>query len=242
MPMRISSSISVILISLPPELHNKKRMEKSERSLTYPDAQLRAQSELQASETLVWSGVPNPRRAAIASISETMISGIFWVGFAFLWMIQAYGDAASASMASSHTSSPVRGTLIVAFVFLLLGLLELAGRPLWIYRRALRTVYAVTSHRIMIIRGGGSSSVDSLDPAEIYDLKCRQRKNGSGDVMITTNFSYRAKNILAKRRWWFYGVPSAKEVTHLISELEHRRSQTLSRAGQFVALDFNSPG
>ena len=208
--------------------------------MTNSEAQLRAQSELRARESLVWNDVPNARRAAIAAVPETLTPGIALVGFAFLWTIGAYGAAVSTTTASSQISSPARGSLILALVLLVAGLLNFA-RPLWVYRRALRTVYAVTSHRVMIIRGKRSSSVDSLDPAEIFDVKCRERQDGSGDVMISTNFSVRTRNTLARRRWWFYGVPSAKEAAHLVSELKHRRNRALSRAGRFVPLDFNSP-
>jgi hypothetical protein len=208
--------------------------------LNSAEAQLRAQSELQASESLVWSGVPNARRAAIAAIPETITPGIALVGFALLWTIQVYSAAGSAPTASSQTLSPVLGTLMLALALLIAGLLHFA-RPLWVYRRALSTVYAVTSHRVMIIRGNGSSSVNSLDPAEIVDVQCRERQGGSGDVMIGTNFSVRTKNAFARRSWWFYGVPSVKEVVHLVSELKQGRNKVLSRAGRFVPLDFNSP-
>ena len=208
--------------------------------MIYPEAQLRAQSALGAGESLVWNSVPNARRAAVAAISETITPAIALFGFALLWTIQAYSVAVSTSTASTQTSSPVRSALIIPLVFLVGGLLNLA-RPLWVYRRALRTVYAITSHRVMIIRGEGRSSVDSLDPAEVCDLKSRERQDGSGDVMISTDFSVRTRNSLARRRWWFYGVPNAKAVAQLISEVKHRRDQALSRAGRFVPLDFNSP-
>jgi hypothetical protein len=79
---------------------------------------------LKASESLVWSGVPDARHAAIAAIPETITPGIAFVGFAFLWMIQAYGAASSALTASQKPSS-VRGTLIFASIFLMAGLLHL---------------------------------------------------------------------------------------------------------------------
>lgn len=188
----------------------------------------------------MWDGVPNARRAAIAAIPDTITPGIALLGFALLWTIQAYSAAVSASTASAKTTSPVRGSLMVAVILLVAALANFV-RPLWVYRRALGTVYAVTSHRVLIIRGNRSSSVDSLDPAEIFEVKCRERQHGAGDVMISTNFSVQARNTLARRRWWFYGVPSAKEVANRVSELSHRRSQALSRAGRFVPLDLNSP-
>lgn len=207
--------------------------------MNFAEAQLRAQSELKASESLVWSDVPNPRDAAIGAIPETITGGIAFVGFALLWMVGAYSAAVSAP-ATSQKSSPVAGQLMIASILLMVGLLHFA-RPLWVYRRALRTVYAVTSHRVMIIRGSGNKAVHSLDPAEIVEVKCRERSDRSGNVMISTNFSVRTRNTLARRTWWFYGVSNVKEVGHLVSELRHHRDQTLSRADRFVPLDFNSP-
>lgn len=203
------------------------------------EAQLRAQSELKASESLVWSGVPTARDAAIGAIPETITPGIVLVGFALLWMVGAYSAAVSTS-ATSQKSSSVRGQLVIASILLVAGLLHFA-RPLWVYRRALRTVYAITSHRVMIIRGSGSKGVDSLDPAEIVEVQCRERKGGSGNVMVSTNFSIRTRNSFALRRWWFYGVSNVREVVHLVSDLKHHRDQALSRADRFVPLDFNSP-
>jgi len=194
---------------------------------------------LRGSESLIWSGVPNARDAAIGAIPETITPGIAFVGFALLWMVASYSAAVSMP-ATSQKPSPVLGPLMIALILLMAGLLNFA-RPLWVYRRALRTVYAVTSHRLMIIRGSGSRGVDSLDPAEIVEVQCRERKCGAGDVMISTNFSVRAGNTLARRRWWFYGVSNVKEVVHLVSELKQHRDQALSRANQFIPLDFNNP-
>jgi len=200
---------------------------------------MRAQSELKASESLVWSGVPNARDAAIGAIPETITGGIAFVGFALLWIVGACSAAVS-TPATPQKSFPVLGQLMIASILLMAGLLHFA-RPLWVYWRALRTVYAVTSHRIVIIRRNGSRGVDSLDPAEIVEVQCRERKGGAGDVRISTNFSARTRNTLARRRWWFYGVPNAKEVVHLVSELKRHRDQALSRANRFVPPDFNSP-
>jgi hypothetical protein len=208
--------------------------------LTSAEARLRAQSELQAGESLVLSGVPDARRAAIAAIPETITPGIAFLGIGLLLTIQRYNTASSMPKTTSHSLSPMLGTLAFISPALIAGLLNLL-RPLWVYRRGLTTVYAVTSRRVMIIRGIGRRSVRSLDPAEIVDVRCRERREGLGEVMISTNFSVRTKNTLARRTWWFYGVPSAKEVAQLVSELTKRRSQLLLRAGQFVPLDFSAP-
>src|SRR5215467_4533337 len=66
------------------------------RELDSGEEQLRVQSELKACECLIWSGVADARHTAIAAIPETITPGIAFVGFALLWMVQAYGAASSA--------------------------------------------------------------------------------------------------------------------------------------------------
>ena len=183
--------------------------------------------------------MPNPRDAAIGAIPETITGGIAFVAFSFLWMVGAYSAAVSA-VGPSQKPSSVLGPLMIGLIFLTIGLLHFA-RPLWVYRQALRTMYGVTTHRVMIIRGNVRKGVNFLDPAEIVGVKYRARKGGSGNVMISTNFSVRTRNTLARRRWWLYGVPNAEEVAHLVSELKQHREDTLSRADRFIPVDFNSP-
>jgi hypothetical protein len=108
------------------------------------------QSELHVGENLVWSGVPDARRAAVAAIPETLL----------------------------------------------------------------------------LVSGG---SVRSIKPGDIFDVKYRERRNGSGEVMIRTDFSVRSKNLLARKQDWLYGVPNAKEVAGQVSALTGR--QTVEPAG-----------
>jgi hypothetical protein len=132
------------------------------------------------------------------------------------------------------------GRLVFILPALIAGLLNLL-RPLWVYWRGLTTVYAAMSHTVIIIRGSARNSVRSLDSAEIVDMQCRERRDGLGEVMISASFCVRTKNTLARKTWWFYAVPSANEVAHLVSELTKGRRQVLLRAGQFVPLGFSDP-
>jgi hypothetical protein len=110
-------------------------------SLTSAEAQLRAQSELQAGESLVWSGVPDARRAAIAAILETITPEIAFLGIGLLLTIQRYNTASSMPKTTSHSLSPMLGMLAFMLPSLIAGLLNLL-QPLWVYRRGLTTVYA----------------------------------------------------------------------------------------------------
>jgi hypothetical protein len=166
------------------------------------------QSELHVGENLFWSGVPDARRAAVAAIPETLLPGILFGGAGLFIMIYEYGAGST-----------------VGLPFVIAGLINLL-RPLWICWKRLNTSYGVTNQRVMIVSGG---SVRSIKPGDIFDVKYRERRNGSGEVMIRTNFSVRSKNLLARKQGWLYGVPTAKEVAGQVAALTG--GQTVEPAG-----------
>ena len=143
--------------------------------LTQAEAELRAQSELQSGESLVWSGVPDARRAALSAILDTLVPGILFTGFALFLMVYGYYWSIAESQTSSHPRS-MSGGLIMVGIFLMFGLINLL-RPVWIYRRGLNTVYALTNHRVMIITGNSSGSVTSMKPADIFSVDYRERSD-----------------------------------------------------------------
>ena len=187
-------------------------------TLTPAEAQIRVQSELHVGENLVWSGVPDARRAAVAAIPETLLPGIVFGGAGLFAMIYIYGAGSTMPKTSSRSLSPMLAALVMGLPFVIAGLINLL-RPLWIYWKRLNTSYAVTNQRVMIVSGG---SVRSIKPGDIFDVKYRERRNGSGEVMIRTNFSAHAKNVLVRKQDWLYGVPNAEEVAGQVAALTGR--------------------
>jgi hypothetical protein len=59
------------------------------------------QSELHVGENLVWSGVPDARRAAVAAIPETILSGILFGGAGLFIMIYEYVGSSTMPKTSS---------------------------------------------------------------------------------------------------------------------------------------------
>jgi hypothetical protein len=187
-------------------------------TLTPAEAQIRVQSELHVGENLVWSGVPDARRAAVAAIPETLLPGIVFGGAGLFAMIYIYGAGSTMPKTPSRSLSPMLAALVMGLPFVIAGLINLL-RPLWIYWKRLNTSYAITNQRVMIVSGG---SVRSIKPGDIFDVKYRERRNGSGEVMIRTDFSVRSKNLLARKQDWLYGVPNAKEVAGQVAALTGR--------------------
>jgi len=174
------------------------------------------QSELQAGESLHWSGVTDARRAAFAAIPEAILFGGPFVGPALLYMYYGYRAAGEMPRSSSNTLSPELLVLLFASLFLVIGLPSLL-RPLWVYRVELDTVYAVTNQRVMIISGDGSRPVRSL--RDICAVEHHERRDGSGDVVIRTYGSLQTKNVDTLKIARLYGVPNVKDVARQVSVL-----------------------
>ena len=130
--------------------------------MTPAEAQIRVQSELHAGESLLWSGVADARRAAIAAIPETLLPGILFLGFAVTYLYKA-GSASPTT--SSRALSPLLSMLLMGGPFLMFGLINLP-RPIWIYRKGLGMVYPVTNQRVMILNGSSAGSTKFLKPTD----------------------------------------------------------------------------
>ncbi|HLZ90868.1 MAG TPA: PH domain-containing protein [Candidatus Acidoferrum sp.] len=187
------------------------------------DAQLRAQSELQSGESLYWTGVADPRRAALAALPAT-IFGIPFAGFAFFWASQAYHATSSLTRQSNNAFAkgfavfPVFG---LPFLFVGLGIVL---APLWAFLKGGNTVYAVTNQRVMVITGSGTRSVKSIVPADIVSVDHRERPDGSGDIAILTTGTIRTNNSASQVKVALVGIPNVKQVAQQVLALHSQRS------------------
>lgn len=189
------------------------------------DAQMRAQSELQSGESLSWTGVADPGRAALGSLPAA-IFGIPFAGFALFWMSMAF-RATHAMNKSPHNAFTSGFSVFPIFgvPFLLIGL-GITLMPLWAFLTAKRTVYAVTNRRVMLITGSKSRSVQSFTPADIASVAHRERPDGSGDIVLMTNTLQRRNNNMATpMKVSLCGVPNVKQVAEQVMAL-HTQAQT----------------
>src|SRR4029077_6481957 len=187
------------------------------------DAQLRAQSELQSGESLYWAGTADPLRAAVAALPAALF-GIPFAGFALFWVTQAYHATSAMSKSSSNAfTNGFRVFPLFALPFLFVGL-GIILAPLWAFLKGGSTVYAVTNQRVMIISGGGNRSVKSVTPADIVSIDHRERPDGSGDIVITTNAVVRSSNNFASPlKVALCGVPNVKQVVQQVMQLHTKR-------------------
>lgn len=189
--------------------------------MTPSDAQLRAQSELQSGESLYWTGVANPSRAAVSALPATLF-GIPFAGFALFWISTAWHATQGMARSSNAFAKSFSVFPIFGVPFLLVGLGILLA-PLWVYLKGRNTVYAVTNKRVMIISGASNRTVKSCTAADIVSVDHRERPDGSGDVLIRTNLQMRAQNSnsLSQMTIGLYGVPNVKDVAAQVMNLHN---------------------
>ena len=187
------------------------------------DAQLRAQSELQSGESLYWTGTADPRRLALTALPAS-IFGIPFAGFALFWISQAYHATSAMSKSSNNAfTNGFKVFPLFGLPFLLIGLGVILA-PLWAFLKGGNTVYAVTNQRVMVITGGGNRSVKSCTSADIVSVEHRERPDGSGDIVITTNAITRSNNNVASPvKVALCGIPNVKQVVQHVMQLHTQR-------------------
>jgi hypothetical protein len=107
--------------------------------------------------------------------------------------------------------------------------------PVWAFRQAMRTTYAITSKRAMILIPGRTDSVETFAPRDLQWIRLKEGRNGAGDLGF--------KSVQIRPTWWewrficyrpepkfddvgFFGISNAREVERLLRDTFH---QTESR-------------
>ena len=143
----------------------------------------RLRSELNRTEKLIWSGQPIARRSLGGSLLFVVI-GVFFTTFWLFWIIGSFNmtrpDRSSETSAFSYVF-PLFG---LPFILFGVGMLS---SPYWMWRKAQKTVYALTDERALILtptwpRG---VSVRSIPPEELSPRKRTRNSDGSGSLLFS---------------------------------------------------------
>lgn len=136
------------------------------------------QRQLNADETLIWTGQPG-RGGQKVGILFILVFGMVVTGFSLFWMLGVLGFPSA-----THLPHSIFQWIFVLFglPFLLAGL-GLMALPVFVTRRLRNTVFAITSHRVIVGRFAGKvPSVYSLTPADLANIKESCNSDGSGSV------------------------------------------------------------
>jgi len=171
-----------------------------------------AMKQLDNGERLLWSGVPSPGGLAVSALPLTFM-GILFSGFAAFWI------ASAASMTSGSSGDGFPGAIFPLFgvPFLLIGLGMLSA-PLWAYRSAKNTIYAVTDGRVMVITAARTIGVRSFTPDDIGDIVRVEGPDGSGTLKFGTAATLTGRNESRLSMGVFVGIPEVRRVEQLIRE------------------------
>ena len=208
------------------------------------DKQQTIEAELRPGETLLWAGQPTPSRLAKMGIVP-MLFGIPFTAFALFWTAVAGGIGFLFHSVGSGISRNIPGSDPFATPFLWVSYMPLFGlvfilaglglllSPLWLFLKAQRILYAVTSQRVLLRNGSGwgGHTVRSLSPDLIGDRVRTQQADGSGDLLFpraATLTAYQEDDdtngfVGSRTRYrvnptGFFGIPEVKGVDDLLRQ------------------------
>ncbi|MCC6909721.1 MAG: PH domain-containing protein [Phycisphaerales bacterium] len=170
-------------------------------------------AELSDGEQVLWQAQPIPG-LYIRRSWPAVLFAIPWTAFAVFWMFGAAGFKMP-TFSSGADLFPLFG---IPFVLIGCGMF---CSPLVLRRKARRTVYVLTDRRAIIITGLLSLDVQSFPPDQLGQIRRRQRRDGSGDLIFRTEIDYDSDGDRTRRYIGFLAIPDVKSVEHSVRDL-HR--------------------
>lgn len=169
-------------------------------------------NELRQGEVLFWREQPRPGALARRS-STTFLFGIPFFAFAVFWTIAASGGFSKVKSGSFPSWFPV----LWGSMFIIAGAAMLLS-PAWAYLKALRTVYAITDQRAILIVATLRRTVHSFVGQHLVDIHRVENDAGHGDII----FHRQARS--GKRGDYYYdvgffGIDRVREVEEALREL-----------------------
>ena len=164
---------------------------------------------LEPGEGLLWTGRPDPRRTARAKIGQALLGAVFILSFFLVYLSGLPADLEPYFDADSVPFSLRQAILFAGSLLTLYGVLL----PVFAYRTAQRTVYAVTDRRVLSLTRGRPAKMVRYEDMQVPRLELSP--DGSGDIQFNgkcladgTEYQPRLQS--------FLGIRSAKSVYQLL--------------------------
>jgi hypothetical protein len=181
--------------------------------------QSKVNHELEAGETLAWIQMPIPYFFTKESTVMFLFS-IPWNAFVVFWICGAAGfKVPYFSSGFGFEYFPVFGV-----PFLFVGIAMLLA-PLWTYRKALRTVYVISDRRAITFDGGWTTTIRSYPPDKLTDVYRKERRDGTGDVVIARRVWRDAEGDRQSEELGFLRINNPKQVEQLLNSLARKRTE-----------------
>jgi hypothetical protein len=175
------------------------------------------QPDVEPNEQILWVGQPNPARMAVESIGSFLF-GIVWTWFTISFIMSWMGPSGSSMWPGGIWGFGGLAFYIFMAPFLIIGLAMLAS-PLFSYLQGLRTFYAVTNKRILIIETGKSRKVQSYGEGDVGSLERTERPDGSGDLAFAKHYSKDSDGDQRTRDIKFVGIAQVRSVENIIRDV-----------------------
>ncbi len=161
-------------------------------------------SHLTAGEAILWKGKPGKGHLLTGQDVFMIPFSILWCGFAFFWEY-------------SVLSQGITPFALFGIPFVLMGIYMVVGRFFWTAWIRRRTLYAVTSRKIIRKRG---SRVDMLDIRTLPPMHMASYADGSGTILFNRSPYYRMNynDLGLNAQFSLEVIPQVSRVHQIISE------------------------
>jgi hypothetical protein len=174
--------------------------------------------ELESGERILWMEQPIPRYFTAMSTGAFLFA-IPWTAFAVFWMCGAAGFKLPDFSKGGFGLFPLFG---LPFVLIGIGMLS---TPLWVYRRAFKTVYVITDRRAITFDAGWKTTIRSYAPAQLQNIHRKEKRDGSGDVVLGQRVWSGSQGRQQTQDLGFLNIRDPKTVEQMLRQLaEHARA------------------
>jgi len=172
--------------------------------------------ELEIGESLVWVGQPLPRFFTFESLIY-LCMGIPFTTLTIFFMYDAE-DFKIPDFSEGIKFEFENIFFLFSIVFVLAGVWMLSS-PLREWFKAFRTVYLITDKRAISIESGLTTSIRNYAPTQLKDLYRKDKRNGTGDIIITTRLRRGNDGDSWNEEIGFMNIRNPKEVEKLLRQL-----------------------
>jgi hypothetical protein len=185
-------------------------------------------SYLDPGENLLWSGQPKQGVRLQAADVFMIPFSLLWGGFAFFWEASVLGLTPPTNRHHLPNSGVSLFMSLWGIPFCLVGIYIIFGRFFLDAFARSKTWYGITNKRVLVLKSGFTSQLNSIDYVNLTNLNLVERKDNSGDILfdMPSPFSAWAGTGWPQSRRYqtpgFYLLPSARQVYNRIREIQQK--------------------
>lgn len=179
-----------------------------------------------AGEPIRWAGQPSARTAFWRSAGIWLFA-VPWTLFALFWETLSLGGFLGFGGPTGQLWSWF-GAFFVLFglPFVAIGLGMMAS-PLWLARRAQRSVWVITARRIALMTlGRRGVTVRSIAPRDLFAVERTEKADGSGTLKLIFGEGRDSDGDKVERSETLQGIPDVRRVEDIIRRLMEERAVT----------------